>query len=336
MTATDSVIVEGLTKTFPSRFGVVSWIRTQGRPPRFLAADKVSFRVRRGELFGLVGANGAGKSTILQVLSGLITPDCGRVVVNGVDAAADPIGLRRQIGLCTAEERSFYYRLTARQNLQFFGELAGLSGNALHDRIAFVTSLVDLDGTLDRRFDTFSSGMRQRLAIARALLGEPDVLLLDEPTRAVDPVHAASIRAFVRRLVVDHGKSVVLCTNLLEEAWELCDRVAIIVRGRIVRIATPQELLANAARRRYAIVFDEVDDDLRARTAAVSGVHAVSFERHRDGVCMHAELDDDSRSLTELLRAASANGVTIKHVVSETASPFDVFAELAMEAKCAD
>ena len=336
MAASDSVIVEGLTKTFPSSFGVATWIRSHGRPPRFLAADDVSFRVHRGELFGLVGANGAGKSTILQVLSGLITPDSGRVIVNGVDAAADPIGLRRQIGLCTAEERSFYYRLTARQNFEFFGELAGLSGNALRERIAFVTSLVDLEGTLDRRFETFSSGMRQRLAIARALLGEPEVLLLDEPTRAVDPVHAASIRRFVRSLVVDHGKSVVLCTNLLEEAWELCDRVAIIVKGRIVTVATPQELLANVARRRYSIVFDEVDDELLARTEAVPGLHSVSYQRRRDGVCMHAELDEGSHTLTDLLRAASANGIRIKHVESEAASPFEVFAELAMETKRAD
>ena len=329
----DGIVVENLTKTFPRSLSLSTWARHRGQPPRFLAADDVSFRVRKGELFGLLGANGAGKSTILQVLAGLVTPDAGRVVVNGVDAKRDPVGVRRQVGFCTAEERSFYYRLSARRNFEFFGTLAGLSGSALRERIATVTSMVDLTSSLDRRFETFSSGMRQRLAIARAMLGEPDVLLLDEPTRAVDPVHAAEIRSFVRRLVTDHGKTVVLCTNLLEEAWELCDRVAVIARGRVVTVATPQDLVASTRARRYSIVFDEVDDGLVGRTQAVAGVSNVTFHRDREGIRMRAELDENARTLTDLLHAASANGLTIKRVELDSASPFEVFSRLAMELK---
>ncbi len=332
LSSDDSVIVDHLTKTFPKSHHIATWLRHRGNPPRFRAIEDVSFRVHRGELFGLVGANGAGKSTILQILAGLTTPDAGTVLVNGVDGAAAPLTLRKQIGLCSAEERSFYFRLTARQNLEFFGNLHGLRGGVLRRRIAAVTALVDLEQSLDRRYEAFSSGMRQRLAIARALLGEAQVLLLDEPTRAVDPVHAAAIRSFVRTIVVEHGKTVVLCTNLLEEAWEICDRIAIIKTGRIVKVATPEELIARSRRRRYAIVFDRCDDDVLARARAVPGIGTLSLQRRHDGVRMQVELDDEARTLTELLQAVSSNGVCVSQVQPDVMTPLEIFSGFAAEA----
>jgi ABC-2 type transport system ATP-binding protein len=327
-----SVVVQHLTKSFPVSHSVTAWVRHRGQPPRFVAVRDVSFHVERGEFFGLLGENGAGKSTILQVLCGLIMPDAGKVVVGGIDAVRSPIALRRQIGLCSAEERSFYYRLTARQNLRFFGELVGVHGRALEKRIEEVVELVDLRESLDRRFAGFSSGMRQRLAIARALLGNPEVLLLDEPTRAVDPIHANEIRSLVRSLVTECGKTVVLCTNLLEEAWQLCDRIGIISAGRLVKVARPDELLAAARRRRYAIVFDEVDASLLERTREVSGLRELNLEPHAHGVRMLVELDDAPRALTELLHAVSQNGVAVAHVEPDEVTPFEIYSGLAMEA----
>lgn len=323
------IAVERLVKTFPVGHGIATWLRHGGRPPRRTAVDDVSFRVRRGELFGLLGANGAGKSTILRVLAGLMIPDAGTVSVNGHDLGTSSPALRGQIGLCTAEERTFYYRLSARANLEFFGDLAGIHGSALSRRIGEVCALVDLEGSLDRRFESFSSGMRQRLAIARALLGQPDVLLLDEPTRAVDPVHAAAIRAFVRKLVAEQGKTVVLCTNQLDEAWELCDRIAVLAAGRLATVATPAELVASTQRRRYAIDFDRGDDALLARAGAVAGVRALSFVPRSDGVRLCVELDEGAATLTGLLRAVSANGVCVTCVQPETVTPFEAFARLA-------
>jgi ABC-2 type transport system ATP-binding protein len=245
----EAVAVEHVTKSFPASHDFLTWLRHGGRPPRVRAVTDVSFSVGTGELFGLLGENGAGKSTILQMLSGLTTPDSGTIRVEGVDGnagAAASRDLRGSIGLCSAEERSFYYRLSARQNLRFFGTLGGLHGKALDERIDVVARHVDLHDKLDRNFETYSSGMKQRLAIARALLGDPPVLLLDEPTRAVDPVHARDIRALIRSLVVNEGKTAVLCTNLLEEAWELCDRIAVIAAGEIITIASPNDLVAEA------------------------------------------------------------------------------------------
>lgn len=325
-----SVVVEHLTKTFPKSHSVATWLSHRGRPPRFVAVSDVSFHVNHGELFGLLGENGAGKSTILQVLSGLVTPDAGNIVVNGINALRSPVKLRQQIGLCSAEERTFYYRLTARANLRFFGKLAGVPRRKLEQRIEEVAELVDLKASLDRRFQGFSSGMRQRLAIARALLADPQVLLLDEPTRAVDPVHSREIRSFVRSLVTERGKSVVLCTNLLEEAWELCDRIGIISAGHLVTVARPAELLKASHRRRYAIVFDEVDAALLERTRGVGGLREMRLEPHANGVRMIVELDEAPRALTDLLRAVSENGVSVAHVEPDDVDPFQIYADLAM------
>jgi ABC-2 type transport system ATP-binding protein len=234
--------------------------------------------------------------------------------------------------MCTAEERSFYYRLSARENLRFFGNLCGLHGSALDARVDIVARYVDLRDKLDRNFETYSSGMRQRLAIARALLTDPPVLLLDEPTRAVDPVHARDIRALIRSLVVNEGKTAVLCTNLLEEAWELCDRIAVIAAGKIITVAKPAELLARAGGRRYAVSLDRMDDALVERARAVAGLSRLIVEEKPRGVRLVVDLDDGPRTLTNLLRAVSANGVSVDHVAPEEPDPFAVYASLATAA----
>lgn len=328
-TASLAVLVEHIDKTFPAAFGYASWIKYRGNPPRRAALSDVSFDVRRGELFGLLGANGAGKSTLLRLLSGLVVPDRGHMVVNGVDAVREPLRMRRQIGLCTGEERSFYFRLTARENLDYFGALAGLTNARRAERIRDVARAVDLENDLDRRFDGFSAGMRQRLAVARALLADPEILLLDEPTRAVDPVHALELRRLVRELVECYGKTIVLATNLLDEAWELCDRVAVLREGQIVTIAAPNELSATASpRRRYAIDIDRLDDALLERMRIVPGLLHLVSSTVPHGVCLQVEMDDHPRTLTELLRAVSANGVSITAVRPQAVRPVDVFANL--------
>ena len=325
-----AVDVAGVGKAFPTAFGYASWLASRGRPPRRTVLTDVTFDVKRGELFGLLGANGAGKSTILRLLSGLVLPDCGTIVVDGVDAVAEPLRMRRHIGLCTGEERSFYFRLSARANLEYFGSLAGLRRAELRSRIEEVARAVDLHDDLDRRFDEFSAGMRQRLAVARSLLSDPEVLLLDEPTRAVDPVHANALRRFIRdELVVRRGKTVILATNLLEEAWELCDRIAVLRAGRVVTVASPLELgRLSAPGRRYAIGVDRVDDALLARMRLVPGLIDIATTAADDGVCLCVELDEGPRTLTELLRAVSANGVSITNVKPHDVRPVDIFARL--------
>lgn len=217
----------------------------------------VDLEVCRGELFGLLGPNGVGKTTLLKMMATLVLPDRGSVSIDGIDAVARPMLARSRIGFCSSEDRSFYFRLTARQNLRFFGALAGLRGRRLSERVEETLGEVRLLDAMDRRFGEFSSGMRQRLVVARALLSDPPILLFDEPTRAVDPIHADELHRLMRdELVGRRGKTVVLATNLLQEAWALCDRVAVVSNGGIAVVGPPEQL--NAHQRSPIEFFKEV------------------------------------------------------------------------------
>jgi ABC-2 type transport system ATP-binding protein len=242
--------------------------------------------------------------------------------------------MRHHIGLCTSEERAFYFRLTARENLEYFGALAGLRSRELGPRTREMLELVDLAGDADVRFDNFSSGMRQRLAVARSLLGDPEVVLLDEPTRAVDPIHAQAIRTFVRdELVGRRGKTVILATNLLDEAWELCDRIAVLRSGAIAAIASPAELGRSLhSGQHYQIVVDRADDALLERTRAVPGLLDLRTLPECGEVALRVKLDSNPRTLTKLLAAVSANGVSIASVRPCDVRPADIFAGLVGDA----
>lgn len=320
--------VEHVDKSFPVAQGAVGLLRSILRPvPRRQVLHDITLDVQRGELFGLLGPNGAGKSTLLKLLATLTTPDRGRMTIDGIDVARDPIAAKRRIGMCTGDERSFYFRLSARQNLEFFGALVGLGGATLKRRIKECAELVDLTDTLDRRFGGFSSGMRVRLTVARALLADPPLLFLDEPTRAVDPVHAQELRGLIRNnLVQGAGKTVVLATNLLDEAWELCDRVAVVNHGRIVALGPPRELDVDLhAVTRYRAIVDEVDEELLARTRRVPGLRDLRVERTATGVQLEIEMDHLDGGLGALMRAVSWNGAALRDFRPIEDEPVDVF-----------
>jgi ABC-2 type transport system ATP-binding protein len=325
------IVVENLRKSFPISYGIIPNIKYRGKIPRKEVLHGISLHVKRGELFGLLGPNGAGKTTLLKMLCTLTTPDAGTITIDGIDATKNPIEVKRRIGLCSSEERSFYFRLTARQNLEFFGGLAGLAGDVLAKRIEEVVDLVDLGESIDKKFSGFSSGMRQRLTMARALLADPPILYLDEPTRAVDPVHSEDLRRLIREELVDkRGKTVILATNLLDEAWALCDRIAIMRRGTIAALGPPKELDANYARLlKYLITVDRSDASLLARVAAVPGVTTVATVDIHNGVIVEVEIEPtDDRSITELLRAVSGNGVIVRSFTFEEPRPMDTFTDI--------
>jgi ABC-2 type transport system ATP-binding protein len=326
--------VEHVDKSFPVAHGLGAMLRSfAGRTvPRRQVLFDVNLRVEQGELFGLLGPNGAGKSTLLKLLATLTIADRGRMTIDGIDVQRDPLGAKRRIGLCTSDERSFYFRLTARQNMEFFGALVGLSGKFLKRRIDECIELVDLRQYLDSRFGGFSSGMKVRLTMARALLADPAILFLDEPTRAVDPVHAEELRALVRRNLVDGaGKTVILATNLLDEAWEICDRVAVVNHGRIVAMGPPRELdVELGAIARYRVTLDDVDEDLLARTRTVPGFRDLRIVHTERGVDLHVEMEPRDGSLGALMRAVSWNGSTLRDFRPVEAEPVDVFKKVTL------
>jgi ABC-2 type transport system ATP-binding protein len=190
--------------------------------------------VTEGEVFGLLGPNGAGKTTLIKILSTLILPDEGSAFIDGFDVTKEVQRVKERIGYVVSEERSFYWRLTGRQNLKFFTVLSNLSSRETDKRIGEVVALTGLENDIDNVFQTYSSGMKQRLAIARGMLLDPQILLLDEPTRNLDPSAAQKIRTFIKTEIVgERRKTVIIATNNMQEAEQLCDRVAIIHNGRV-------------------------------------------------------------------------------------------------------
>ena len=205
----------------------------------------ISFEVLQGEIFGLIGPNGAGKTTLTRVLATMVQPTSGTVSVHGYDSVLNEEEVRLQVGLASAEERSFYWRLTVRQNLMFFARLYGMSDREAGRRISDLLNLFDMGEYENRRFGELSTGNKQKMSIMRALIADPPVLLLDEPTRSLDPVAAATMRSVIRSLVQqDPTVSILLTSHNLSEVEELCSRVAILSNGQIRGLDTPRNLKA--------------------------------------------------------------------------------------------
>lgn len=202
------------------------------------ALQSVTLQVERSEVFGLMGPNGAGKTTLLRLLATLVPPSSGTGTIGGADLVRQAGRVRHLVGLASGEDRGFYWRLSGRENLEFFAGLLGMSPRTSRARAAEVLEVVDLLPMAHQPVVQYSTGLRQRLGIARALLRTPAVLLLDEPTRSLDPVAASAIQTLARRLAADAGTTVVLATHNLEEAERTCRRVAILVAGRVRDVVT--------------------------------------------------------------------------------------------------
>jgi ABC-2 type transport system ATP-binding protein len=249
-----AVRVEHLTKRFPARRGWQALLRHPARAEHVTVMDDVSCAVRAGEFFGLLGPNGAGKTTLFRMLTASVTPDAGVATVHGLDVARQAREVRQLVGSVMSNERSLYWRLSARENLRLYAALQRIGGRAADQRIAELLHLVGLESAGDRMVGQYSSGMRQRLLIARALLPRPAVLLLDEPTRSLDPISARDLRSFLRHeLAVRQECTILLATHDRVEAMELCDRVAVLDRGRLLAIGTAHELERHYGDDRYAL-----------------------------------------------------------------------------------
>jgi ABC-2 type transport system ATP-binding protein len=227
------------------RFVSHSWLgRRGGRAAAgTVALNDVSFDVYPGEMIGLLGPNGAGKTTLLKTIATLLYPTTGQVLLDGIDVYAQPARVHGRLGLVTCDERSFYWRLSGRQNLEFFARLYRMETAAARARIAHLLRMLDLDSAADRPYQGYSSGMKQKLAIARGLLTNPRLVLFDEPTRSLDPLSASRIREWIgfhRRR--NPSQVNVLATNLLSEAELLCDRVIILHRGCVIAAGTVSDI----------------------------------------------------------------------------------------------
>ncbi|HXD37791.1 MAG TPA: ATP-binding cassette domain-containing protein [Rhodanobacter sp.] len=206
------------------------------------AVDGVGFSARDGEITGLLGPNGAGKTTTLRMLYTLMTPDRGQVLVDGIDAAADPLAVRRRLGVLP-DARGLYKRLTARENIDYFARLQGLPDDEVHQRREALVQALEMGDIADRRTEGFSQGQRVKTAIARALIHDPGNVILDEPTNGLDVMATRALRQFMLKLRAE-GRCVLFSSHIMQEVGALCDRIVVIARGRVVADETPDALRA--------------------------------------------------------------------------------------------
>jgi len=206
----------------------------------FTAVDHVNLAVNRGEIYGFLGPNGAGKTTAIRMLCTLLTPSSGSARVAGYDILHQPTEVRKKIGL-VSEKLIMYPRLTASENLMFFGSLYEINQNSMRKRVDELLDMVQLTAFKDKPVGGYSSGMRQRLNVIRALLHDPEIIFLDEPTTALDPQSTRFVRDLIKELK-EMGHTIVLTTHIMEEADELSDRISIIDHGKIIATDTPRNL----------------------------------------------------------------------------------------------
>jgi sodium transport system ATP-binding protein len=236
--------VQGLQKSFAVRGAVIR------------AVDDVSFAARDGEITGLLGPNGAGKTTTLRMLYTLMQPDAGRVLVDGVDPAAQPGAVRRRLGVLP-DARGLYKRLTARENVEYFGRLHGIAEAGIAARIDRLVAALGMQDFIDRRVEGFSQGQRTKTAIARALVHDPRNVLLDEPTNGLDVMTTRSLRRFLQELRAE-GRCVLFSSHVMQEVAALCDRIVVIARGRVVADGTPEQLRAQTGQLNLEDAFVQV------------------------------------------------------------------------------
>ena len=285
------------------------------------AVAGVSLSARAGEILGLLGPNGAGKSTTVGMIAGLTRPDAGSVTVGGSTLAADEFGFKRRIGL-VPQDLALFEDLPALANIELFGALYGLPKTTLKRRAMEVLEMVGLADRARDKPATFSGGMKRRLNIACALVHDPDVLLLDEPTAGVDPQSRNAIFDNLEALK-RAGKALVYTTHYMEEAERLADRIVIIDHGKVVASGTLAELLRVLPAAQTLAIDIEGTPDLAA-LQRIEGVKQVQFESGT----LTLGLDDLTRSASAVLQAVSASGVSVRHLSSGRANLEDVFLAL--------
>ncbi|MGE0116384.1 MAG: ABC transporter ATP-binding protein [Dongiaceae bacterium] len=289
------------------------------------AVDDVSFAVDRGGVLGFLGPNGAGKTTTMRMIAGFLAPSAGTAVVCGADVGQDPVAVKRHLGYLP-EGAPLYVDMTPAGFLEFIAAIRGLAGAERRRRIAEVVERMQLGGVLRQRIETLSKGYRRRVALAQAILHDPDVLILDEPTDGLDPNQKHEVRELIRAMAPT--KAIVISTHILEEVEALCNRAIIIARGRIVADGTPEALRARSDR--HNAVTLQVPAELAQRAADVlrplPEVAQVDLLAPVNGTAQLLVRPADGRSITaEVGAALRASHVDVEELYSERGRLEDVF-----------
>jgi ABC-2 type transport system ATP-binding protein len=332
-----SIQASDLTRVFEVKKKGAGFLgRVKRKTEHIVAADHIDISIGKGELFGLVGPNGAGKTTTIKMLCTLLLPTSGTASVEGHDVVKERDKVRNKINVVLGGERALYWRLTGRENLRAFSRFYNIPSSVADERIKEVFELVELTDRADDRVERYSKGMKQRLHIARALLNDPEVLFLDEPTLGLDPDGARKIRQYIKALVAEEQTTVLLTTHYMYEAEEMCNRVAIISKGKIIALGTPQELKALV--RKAAILklnVKKISDHNIQVLKDIPGVESVISKREPDSGISQLRLQTDgrSRAVAEVIESCVKNGVRVLSFQAVEPTLEDVFIRLVRTAE---
>ena len=316
-----AIKAEGIFKTFRS-----GW---RGRRQKE-ALKGINLQIEEGEIFGILGPNGAGKTTLLSILSTLLLPDRGKVQVFGIDSLRNGHQIRERVNICSGNA-NFLWSLSVRENLHFYGMLYGLTGRRREEKVESLIDLFELNEYRDISFDQLSTGMKQRLSLAKSLVNDPEILFLDEPTVGLDPDVSVRIREMILSIHKEKGITVLLTTHNMREAEHLCGRIAFLKEGEILATGTAQAL------KRMVRIGDVVRVEFKGLIMEKDLLHAegvINFSIS-DNLC-EIIVDEGERRLGPLVAMISQGGAQIKKVTLGQTDLEDVFIELAKEGKDLD
>ncbi len=328
----------GLTKEYPQHRGYSELLLHPLRKKSFTALKNISLQLRHGELFCLLGSNGAGKTTLIKILCSLVLPTSGKAFVDGFDVVKQGGEVRKKIGYVVSDERSFYWRLTGRQNLQFFATLHKMPSSIIPEKINRLLDMTGLQPDADKLFKDYSSGMKQKLAIARGLLNDPEMVFMDEPTRSLDPYTSHILRNFIKEKVVgENGKTVFLATHNLQEAETLSDKVAIIHKGQFRAFGTMQEILQNGKTRPvFAVSLARPTPEVLSRLK--ESLFSIEFIRDNvelplNGTPFEFEISGSENEIPKMIRMIVEAGGDVLSCAPKKISLEHVFANFIQEGK---
>lgn len=295
------------------------------------ALNDISFSIKRGEIFSLLGPNGAGKTTTIKILTTLLLPTSGEATVNGFNIYKQSEKIRSSINAMLMGERSIYWKLSGKQNLEFFGSLYYQTDKQITERIKDLTDLLDIKDFLERPVESLSSGQRYKIAFAKTLINDPPIIFLDEPTATLDPRAARTMRSIIKKINETQNKTIFLTTHNMQEATELSHRVAIIDFGKIIAVDTPTNLrheLGKSQHNSVTITFDTLPNGLVESIKNINGVLGVTTIPPNENSLPWIKIITGEQSLIyELLDLFKKENLTIVDIKTEIPSLEDVFLE---------
>jgi ABC-2 type transport system ATP-binding protein len=322
-----------LTKTFKSKSPSSSSRFFNRKTVSTNAIDHLDFEIKKGELFGLLGPNGAGKTTLVKMLCTLLPPDTGTALINGYDVVKQQMQVKQSIGtLFSVGERGFFWRLNGYRNLEFFAAIYNVPRQKRRDRIMEVLRLVGLENSTFQLYQKYSGGMKRKLALARTLLPDPQIIMLDEPTTGLDAVSSRNIRDFVKCTVEETGKTVLYTTHYIEEAAQICTKIGILKQGKIIACDTPNALREKIKKEELIyLILEEITPSQIEQMRSLQGVTSITEKTDPDlmpnqkGLCVELKNVDQLPLIFDFLFDQKIKFVNFKR---EEPSLEDAFIEL--------